>query len=144
MNLVAILIPLGVCVVLPVLIVWIIGRVRKNETDRKAEIMLKAIENGVAIDPEMFKAAPKNKSIKKDLLDKLNGACITGLIGVAFLLIFFFGREWADNFFPTAFYLIAGGVLVAVGIGLFISYFTGKKLLAKEIEAEEKGLQEKE
>ena len=142
MDLEALLIPLGICVVLPVLIVWIIGRVRKNETDRKAEIMLKAIENGVAIDPAVFKTPSKNKSIKKDLLDKLNGACITSLIGVAFLLIFFFGREWADNFFPTAFYLIAGGVLLAVGIGLFVSYFVGKKMLAKDIEAEEKNLLE--
>jgi hypothetical protein len=27
--------------------------------------------------------------------------------------------------------------MLAVGIGLFISYFAGKKMLAKEIEAEE-------
>ena len=32
--------------------------------------------------------------------------------------------------------------MLAVGIGLFISYFAGKKMLAKEIEAEEKGLLE--
>ena len=144
MELDAILIPLGICVALPVLIVWIIARVHKNETDRKAEILLKAIENGVNIDPDVLKPATKNKSVKKDLLDKLNGACITGLMGIAFLLIFFFGREWADNFFPTAFYLIAGGVLVAVGIGLLVTYITGKKMLAKEIEAEEKGIQEKQ
>ena len=144
MELDAILIPLGICVALPVLIVWIIARVHKNETDRKAEILLKAIENGVSIDPDVLKPATKNKSVKKDLLDKLNGACITGLMGIAFLLIFFFGREWADHFFPTAFYLIAGGVLVAVGIGLLVTYITGKKMLAKEIEAEEKGIQEKQ
>ena len=139
-----ILIPLGVCVVLPVLIVWLISRVRIKETERKTEVMLKAIEAGVPIDPEVFKSRPRSKSIKKDLLDKLNGACITGLMGIAFLLIFFFGKEWADHFFPTAFYLIAGGVMLAVGIGLFISYFTGKKMMAKEIEAEEKGLSEQQ
>ena len=139
---VEILVPVFVCVVLPVAIVLIIGLVRRNETNRKAEVMLKAIENGVAIDPEIFKTNKNNSSIKKDLLDKLNGACITSLLGVAFLLIFFFGREWASNFCPTALWLIAGGVLTAVGIGLFITYFTGKKLMAKEIEAEEKSLKE--
>ena len=139
-----ILIPLGVCVVLPVLIVWLISRVRIKETERKTEVMLKAIEAGVPVDPQVFKTAPKNKSIKKELLEKLNGACITGLMGVAFLLIFLFGGEWSDTFFPTAFYLIAGGVMLAVGIGLFISYFSGKKMLAKEIEAEEKGLSEQQ
>ena len=36
---------------------------------------------------------------------------------------------------------LAGGILLAVGLGLFISYFAGKKMLAKEIEAEEKSLE---
>ena len=137
-----ILIPIFVCVVLPVAIVLIIGLVRRNETNRRAEVMLKAIESGQSIDPQIFARPRKKHSIKQDLLEKLNGACITSFMGIAFLLIFFFGKEWADNFFPTSLWLIAGGVMLAVGIGLFIGYFTGKKMLAKEIEAEEKKLQE--
>ena len=33
-----------------------------------------------------------------------------------------------------------GVILLAIGISLFIAYFSGKKMLAKEIEAEEKAL----
>ena len=44
----------------------------------------------------------------------------------------------------NAFMLPAGGILMAVGIGLFISYFVSKKMLAKEIEAEEKALEEQQ
>ena len=40
---VAILVPLGICVVLPVMIVWLVTRARQNETNKKTEIMLKAI-----------------------------------------------------------------------------------------------------
>ena len=40
MDAVDILIPIAICVVLPVTIVWIVSRVRQNETNRKAEIML--------------------------------------------------------------------------------------------------------
>ena len=141
---VTVILPIFICVVLPVAIVLIIGLVRRNETNRRAEVMLKAIENGQTIDPQLFARPKKKQSIKQDLLEKLNGACITSFMGVAFLLIFFFGKEWADNFFPTSLWLIAGGVMLAVGIGLFIGYFTGKKVLAKEIEAEEKGLLNKE
>lgn len=141
---VAVILPIFVCVVLPVCIVLIIGLVRRNETNRRAEIMLKAIEKGQTIDPKLFETPRKNKTIKQDLLEKLNGACITSLMGVAFLLIFFFGGEWADTFCPTALWLIAGGVMVAVGVGLFVSYFTGKKLMAKEIEAEENNLLKQE
>ena len=139
-----VLVPIFVCVILPVCIVLIIGLVRRNETNRRAEVMLKAIENGQTIDPKMFATPRKNKTIKQDLLEKLNGACITSLMGVAFLLIFFFGKEWATSFCPTALWLIAGGVMVAVGVGLFVSYFTGKKLMAKEIEAEENNLLKQE
>ena len=130
-----------ICVVLPVLIVFIIGRVRQNETNRKAEIVLKAIENGQSIDPELFKTSgPKKKTIKENLLEKLNGACITSLMGVAFLVIYLI--QGTNGSFAS--YLpYAAGAMLAVGIGLFVSYFSGKKLLAKEIEAEEKDLLER-
>ena len=132
-------IPLGVCVVLPIVIVWLVSRVRQKEIDRKAEIMLKAIEAGVEIDPALFsdnkKKEPRMK-VKSDLLDKLSGACITSLMGVALLVIRYLGFDPA-----WAIYLsLAGAVLLAIGIGLFISYFVGKRFLAKEIEAEEKEL----
>ena len=131
-------IPLGVCVILPIMIVWIVSRTRQKEVDRKAEIMLKALEAGVEINPDFFKNKKDDRmKIKTDLLDKLSGACITSLMGVAFLVLHFFGfvHGWA-SYLP-----LAGVVLLAVGIGLFISYFVGKKFLAKEIEAEEKRLE---
>ena len=138
-DVLGLLIPIGICVVMPVLIVWMAMRARQNETNRKAEIMLKAIENGVDIDTDLFKKKTKSVSIKKDLLDKFNGACITSLMGAAFLILYYVANEDA---FLFEFYPIAGFVLLAVGIGLFISYFVGKKMLAKEIEAEEKNIQE--
>lgn len=103
-------VPVLICVVLPVMVVWLITRARQNETNRKAEIMIKAIEAGVPVDMDQFKSAKKkgSTSIKQDLLEKLNGACITGLMG----------------------------------IGLFITYFTGKRMLAKEMEAEERKLEQ--
>ena len=138
MYLMNILVPIAVCVVLPVMIVWLISRVRQNETNRKAEIMLKAIENGQSIDPEIFKSKKQTTSVKKDLLDKLNGACITTLMGLAFLLLLLFNVKTLgfEDFLPYA-----AGAMLAVGIGLFISYFAGKKMMAKEIEAEEKELE---
>lgn len=138
-------VPFFICVVLPIVIVWLVARTRQHETNRKAEIMLKAIEAGVPVDMSQFEPEKKKsaKSIKQELLDKLNGAIITGLMGIGFLtlgilrvVITDFGR----NMFINKFWLPAGAVLLAVGIGLFISYFVGKKMLAKEIEAEENAL----
>lgn len=140
MNFYDFLLPICICVILPVMIVWFVSRARQNETNRKAEIMLKAIEKGQSIDPEIFKSPRKKSSIKQDLLDKLNGACITTLMGAAFLLLYIFK---VTTYGFASFLPYAGGAMLAVGIGLFVSYFAGKKMLAKEIEAEEKELLER-
>lgn len=138
-----ILVPIFVCVVLPVTIVWLVARTKQNETNRKAEIMLKAIESGAPIDMEQFQTKKVSKSIKKDLLEKLNGACITTLMGAGFLIYAIVGYvnpAWVADKMFTRLSPIAGCVMLAVGIALFISYFVGKKMLAKEIEAEENSL----
>ena len=142
---VEVIVPIFICVILPVSIVLIIGLVRRNETNRKAEVMLKAIENGVPVDLEQLNPKKKSKSIKQDLLEKLNGACITGIMGIGFLTLGILRTqswEFGRNMFLNKFWLPAGAVLLAVGIGLLISYLAGKKMLAKELEAEEKELTE--
>lgn len=68
----SIIVPIGICVVLPVMLVWLVTRVRRNEIDKKAEVMIKAIESGVTIDSDLFKEAPKKrKSTKERLLNRL-------------------------------------------------------------------------
>lgn len=129
-----ILVPIFVCVILPVAIVLIVGLTKQNETNRKAEIMLKAIESGTEIDPAIFASKEKPKTIKQELLEKFTGACIVSLMGIAFLILWFVG---SPSFYMSNMMPVAGGVMVAVGLGLFISYFVGKNMLAKEIEAEE-------
>ena len=116
-----ILVPIFICVVLPVTVVWLVARTRQNEANKKAEIMLKAIEAGVPVDMEQFNTEKKKtpKTIKQGLLDKLSGACITSLIGIAFIVLFLVNQYgpgvdfFFDNMFP-----IAGFILLAVGIGL--------------------------
>ena len=139
------LIPICICVVLPSLVIWLIGRVKQNETNRKAEIMLKALDNGAKIDSDFFKSSSGSKTIKERLLGRLTGACVTGLIGVAILTVAIYMRctlEWAKNDEVVIITTLLGGILFAVGVALFIVYFSGKKMLAKEIAAEEKQIVE--
>ena len=141
-----ILVPIFICVVLPVTIVWLVARTKQNETNKKAEIMLKAIESGATVDMNQFNTEKKGpKTIKQDLLEKFTGACITTFMGIAFLgwaVIGYLNPEYTDGRLFNKLAPMTGGVLLAVGIGLFISYFVGKKMLAKEIEAEEKKLEQ--
>lgn len=145
-SLVTVLVPICVCVILPVTIVWIVMKAKKNEVNRKSEILLKAIESGVAIDTNLFKTEQRHISTKERLLKRLTGACVTTFIGIAIIISSCitwsrYGNSiHADN---TQLPLLAGCTLLAVGIALFIVFFTGKKMLAKEIEAEEQGLEQK-
>lgn len=137
-----IIVPIGICVVLPVMLVWLVTRVRRNEIDKKTEVMLKAIESGATIDSDLFKEAPKKrKSTKERLLNRLICGCAASIIGAALTAIGII--PWMtledDTFSPL---LIFGGISLAVGIALFIGFFVGRKMLAKEMEAEEKSLEQ--
>ena len=139
MSGIEVIVSIFICVVLPVTIVWLAMRAKQNETNRKAEIMLKAIESGVTIDPDFFKPQGGQKSIKEKLLGRLTGACVTSLLGVVFLVGgMAFG--WKLNLGPLTSLPLLGGILLGVGISLFVTYFVGKNMLSKEIEAEEKTL----
>ena len=130
---------LGICVVLPVLIVAIALKARQHEVNRKADLLLKAMEAGIPIDQDILKSDKKKaRSIKQGLLDKLTGACVTTLMGTAFLLLNIFCPDSIMAGYPTV-----GGIFLAIGLALFISYFVGKNMLAKEIEAEEKEMDKK-
>lgn len=140
-----VIVPICICVVLPSIIVWLIGRVKQNETNRKAEIMLKALDNGAKIDTDFFKSSSGSRTIKEQLLKRLTGACVTSLLGVAFLIggiLICNATSWSFDDGPMCLLAPIGGILLAIGIALFIVYFVGKRMLAKEMEAEEKQIVE--
>ncbi len=83
----SIIISLGICVVLPVLIVWLIMRKQTNDTNKRTEIILAALEKNPNLQIEEFikQLNPPKKSLKKELLEKLLCACVFIAIGISFL-----------------------------------------------------------
>ncbi len=73
------LVLLGIFVVLPTIIVWLVSRYKKHETDKRAEIALTAIEKDSGLDLEAFfrKMNPQSRTIKEKLLDKL--LCVSSI-----------------------------------------------------------------
>ena len=133
----ALLIPLGCGCVLPILVIWLTIRKEMNETNTRTKIVLAAIEKtpDMNIEELIEKISPK----KKTLLEKLMWGWICailgpGLIGLGiYLKIEGMGRP-KDPLVAICF----GVVLLAVGIAFLVNYYLGRKMLAKEIEAEEK------
>ena len=131
----------GVCVALPIVIVWMVVRARTHRMDKKMEILMKAVDNGQQVDPALLVTAEtggKKNSIKNNILNRLLvGACLT-ITGVSAIVLFcIFGDVKIQP------YLIAL-ICLSVGIGFLISYFVGRNFLAKEIAIEEKQLLETE
>ena len=128
-------------VALPVLLMWLHNRRKINETNQRTQIVLAAIEKNAETDIEelLRKMAPQRILLKEKLLNKLLGGSIIGLLGIIILvyglLIDYRGGMNTNDLIHIYF---AGGILLAVGIAFIANYRLSKKMLAKEIEAEEK------
>ena len=136
---------IGICVILPIVVVSINNRKEQNEIKLKTQVMLKAIESGMAIDEELLKPQRTVKTIKERLLSRLTAACVLSAIGLVtcFGLAVLAYQGGVDTMILGTL-IIFGIVVLAIGIALFIAFFVGKKMLAKEIEAELKSLDKKE
>ena len=142
-NIVGLILGIAFGCVLPIVLALLKTRRKMNEADVRKQIVLAAIEKNKETDVEelLKKKAPKQKLLKEKLLSKLLWGCIISLLGLS---LFGCGLwiDWCGGFDPDfiSFLYFCGGVLFAVGLAFIIYYFVGKKILAKEIEAEEKKL----
>ena len=60
--------PIFICAVMPVMIVWLVMKAKQRQTDKMAEIILKAMESGTPINPDFLINHPLRKSIKERVL----------------------------------------------------------------------------
>ncbi|MBR5039193.1 MAG: hypothetical protein IKX65_10800 [Prevotella sp.] len=146
-QLIWVLVPIACGCILPIFAIWMGIRKEINETNTRTQIALAAIEKNPDMDLEelMEKISPKKKLLKEKLLSKLQAGTITTLLGIAFLgysayLTYFGGSPYVS----ISGMCLGGVVLLGVGIALLINYNVGKKMLAKEIEAEQNKLLEQE
>lgn len=135
-----ILVPISVCVVLPVLIVYFILKSKTNLENNRKEIVLAALEKNADIDIESLvrQMNPPEKLLKEKLLQTFRIGCVLTFVGAAVLLVvaiacFAGGAEPMDLDVG----LFGGLIVFGIGIAYLISYRVGKRMLAKEMEAEE-------
>ena len=135
---IALLIPICICVVLPVMVVWLITRAMTRKTEKKMDVLVKAIENGVEINSDLLIEATegKPKSVKMELVNKLGTGVMLSLMGLVFVVLAAFNVQA----FPAWGYY-AGIPILAAGIGNLVSYFFGLRFMKPEIEADERNLQ---
>lgn len=133
----------GICVALPIVIVWMVVRARTHRTDKKMEILMKAVENGQQVDPALLVTAQtggRRYSLKKNILNRLLFGVIFSVAGLMFLIVSIVSGGKLIYVDKSA--LLLSLLFISIGAGLLVSYFIGRRLLAKEMEIEEKQLLE--
>lgn len=137
--LVQILVPIGVAVVLPIAIVAIVFRSALASERNRKEIVLAVLEKNPDIDVEqlMKNLKKSEKLIKEKLLARLERGCLCCLMGVAFMLLYFFLGVQSEDLI-----VVVGAALIAVGIAFLVSYFVGRRMLAQEMEAEQQNMKQ--
>lgn len=140
------IVPICICVILPITVVWLISRSRINRDNMRKDIILAAMEknDGIDIDDMMKKLNGSNepkKLLKEKLLTKLLvGSTMVGFsifVYVAMAVYMWFNGYEGQMFIALSFAAVPA---LAIGIAFLINYFIGKKMLAKEMEAEEQNL----
>ena len=115
------LLPIFVMVVLPVMVVWLVTRARLKKNEQKMAVLVKAIENGVDIDPALLVSETEGgRNTKMKLVRKLTTGVICAIIGLAVLIC-----TQLDAFEGVAgieMLYIIGGVLIAVGAAYILAF----------------------
>ena len=139
--LVSTLVPIAFGCILPIVLMWLGVKQRKTETEARTQIVTAAIEKNPDMDLEelMKKISPKGKMLKEKLLTKLLWGCITSLLGIGLTTLAIYLKSSGtgiESDFLTA--ISFGLILLAIGAAFIINYGVGRKMLAREIETEEK------
>ena len=124
---------------LPIAIVAILFRSALASERNRKEIVLAVLEKNPDIDVEqlMKNLKKSEKLIKEKLLARLERGCACCLMGVAFMVLYFFLGVQGEDFIT-----VVGAALIAIGIAFLVSYFVGRRMLAKEMEAEQQNMKQ--
>ena len=139
MRIIEDLVPIAICVVLPIAIVWMTTRTRIKRDNLRKEIILAAMEKNSDIDiEEMTKKLNRPRKLLKEklIMRLLYGSIFFGfgiLTYVALAVYMCIFRPDKDMFVVLSPLAVPS---LAVGIAFLINFFVGKNMLAKEMEPE--------
>lgn len=127
----SIIVPIFICVVLPVAIVAIIYAASINSDNQRSKVLIKAIESNCGIDADkLAEALQKPKKTAREILNlRLLRGCIFSFIGFALciggIIALCVGLEFTSE--AVAMQLLFGGASLAIGLSYLIVYFVSRK-----------------
>ncbi len=127
---ITVFLPICICCILPVTIVWLICRRWINNDNRRADVLIEAIKtyNGMDIDRLVETLAKPNKTPAELLNLRLLRGCIFTLVGLALTVVcVVICLNCGGMTDPAGIFMVLGAVSVAIGVSYLITYFVTKK-----------------
>lgn len=125
------LIPISICVVLPIMIIYLITRQAINNDNKRTEIIIKAIEANNNIDADkLAEALRKQKKTPREILNRrLLYGCIFTLAGIGLSIAGIIGLCNGTEFSadPVSIPIISGMICLALGISYLIVFLVTRK-----------------
>lgn len=123
------LVPIFICVVLPIAIVLIVFIASMNSDNKRAEVLIKAIEYCMDAD-KLAEALQKPKKTDRELLNlRLLRGCIFSFIGIAICAVGFVALYSGSDFSADTVIvpMLFGGASFAVGLSYIVVYFVTRR-----------------
>jgi len=131
------LVPIFICVVLPVAIVLITSLAKMNIENKRTQIIIKAIEANKDVDTDkLIESLKKPQKTAREILNgRLLRGCMYTLIGFALAIVGIVNLATGSEFSadPVTVPFIFGGIALAIGI----SYLIVWKVMRKQVDSSE-------
>ena len=129
--------PILILVVLPITIFWLYLRNRKDENEKRTQIVMAAIEKNGEIDvQEFFKNLNKpRKTLREKMVLRLHWELLLGSVFTVFGLVILIALAVLTIGFGVtkndviSICCVCGIPTLALGAGLLIAYFSGRKMM---------------
>ena len=127
--LIEILVPRGICVILPLGIFWLYYRAQMNKENKRTEIIMKALESNSNLDTDSLVKALENTSKTPQGIRyaRLQRGCQYTLLGIALCVVFFISNGMEIDSDMAFLMIFAGAASIAVGISYLIVYLVSGK-----------------
>lgn len=127
--LIEILVPIGICVILPLGIFWLYYRAQMNKENKRTEIIMKALESNSNLDTDSLVKILENTSQTPQGIRyaRLQRGCQYTLLGIALCVVFLISNGMEIDSDGAFLMIFAGAASIAVGISYLIVYFVSGK-----------------
>lgn len=128
-DLVNTLIPISICCLLPLGIIWLYYRAQMNKENKRTEIIMKALESNSNLDTDSLVKALENTSKTPQGIRyaRLQRGCQYTLLGIALCVVFLISNGMEIDSDMAFLMIFAGAASIAVGISYLIVYLVSGK-----------------